>query len=280
MGRSKRRRGDGTGRAAPRLGLAAIVAASALLVAGAAAVPPSVEREWVPAWRDGNAETPHAQLPAAQPQPRDPRRRDAPGGGQRRMVQQPDDRQSREMDQGDAPAVAAHMTVADPATLGGARAEEVYQAIRVAMRDSYTQAGDPVTQAYQRWHRYNATPYRSTLHGQRFVNVYGNSQARGYGRFEKAGTMPEGAMLAMDSFVVTESGQVMTGPFFLMEKRERGFDATTGDWLYMMVGADGEMVGITNGEGSARVGFCAGCHRGAPEGQAGLWLIPEAFRKK
>lgn len=173
-----------------------------------------------------------------------------------------------------------HMTVADPASLSGARAEEVYQAIRARLAERYAGAGDPVTQAYQSWRRYNTAPYRSGPHGKRFVNNYANKAASGYGRFEKIGELPEGAMVAKDSFIVAKGGQVLTGPFFLMEKKYDGFNPAGRDWLYMMVGADGALVGITGGEGSKKVEFCGTCHNNAPRGQDGLWLLPEKWRRR
>lgn len=178
-----------------------------------------------------------------------------------------------------APA-GAHMSVADPATLGGARAEQVYRAIRARLARRYAESGDPVTLAYQRWRRFNAAPYRSKAHGRRFVNNYANPAAEGYGRFEAVGALPEGAMVAKDSFVVTESGEVLTGPFFLMEKREAGFNPAARDWLFMMVGADGRLVGITGGAGSDRVRFCGECHARAPAGQDALWLPPNRVRRR
>jgi len=60
-------------------------------------------------------------------------------------------------------------------------------------------------------------------------------------------------LVAKDSFTVTQSGGVMTGPLFLMEKREAGFNSATNDWLYMMVRPTGAVVGITNGINSMAV---------------------------
>ena len=177
-------------------------------------------------------------------------------------------------------ADGAHMTIADPARLSGARAEEVYQAVRAQLAARYALAGDPVTLGYQNWRRYNSTPYRSAQHGNRFVNNYANAAAGGYARYEKIGKMPEGAMVAKDSFDVTESGQVLTGPFFLMEKRYQGFNPAARDWLFMMVGANGALIGITGGTGSEKVAFCGACHNTAPPEQDGLWLLPENLRRR
>ncbi len=172
-----------------------------------------------------------------------------------------------------------HMTIADPASLSGDRAEAVYQAIRYQIVQNYSVSGDPVVSAYQSWRRYNTAPYRSGPHGERFVNNYANRSAARYARFEKLGTMPPGAIIVKDSFTVTESGQVMTGPFFLMEKRAPGFNPASNDWLFMMIRPDGGLVGMTRGRGSDNVVFCAACHNKAPAGQDNLYLLPEKVRR-
>lgn len=173
----------------------------------------------------------------------------------------------------------AHMTIADPASLSGDRAEAVYQAIRYNIRRNYSVSGDPVVTAYQSWQRYNTVPYRSGPHGERFVNNYANRSAARYARFEKLGTMAPGAIIAKDSFTVTKTGQVMTGPFFLMEKKAPGFNSASNDWLFMMIRPDGGLVGITRGRGSDKVAFCAECHNKAPAGQDNLYLLPKKVRR-
>lgn len=173
----------------------------------------------------------------------------------------------------------SHMTVANPASLSGPRAETVYEAIRNQLRQNYGSAGDPVTSEYQSWKRYNSAPYRSAVHGERFLNNYANRLASSYGRYEKLGVMPPGAMIAKDSFTVTEKGHVMTGPFFLMEKKAAGFNPASGDWLYMMIRPGGGLLGITRGRGSENVKFCADCHNTAPPGQDRLFLMPKKVRR-
>lgn len=172
----------------------------------------------------------------------------------------------------------AHLTIVDPALLSGARAESVYQAIRTRIRGNYAISGDPVVMAYQNWRRYNRVPYRSPNHGERFVNNFANDKASNYGRFEKLGRMSEGAVVIKDSFTVTARGQVMTGPFFLMEKLAPGSSPATGDWLYMMIRPDGSLTGMTGGQGGRNVKFCAECHNKAPAGQDRLYLLPKEVR--
>lgn len=174
----------------------------------------------------------------------------------------------------------SHMVIADPATLSGERAESVYRSIRWTLRQHYLESGDPVAGAYQNWKRYNTVPYRSSLHGELFVNNYANPLARRYGRFEELGRLPPGAIVIKDSFTVTERGEVMTGPLFLMEKKEPGFNKSTNDWLYMTVRADGSISGITGGRGGENVEFCAACHNKAPAGQDNLYFLPQEIRQR
>ncbi len=173
-----------------------------------------------------------------------------------------------------------HMTIADPASLSGDHAEAVYQAIRNQIGRNYSVSGDPVVTAYQSWQRYNTAPYRSGPHGERFVNNYANRSAARYARFEKLGTMPPGAIIVKDSFTVTKSGQVMTGPFFLMEKKAPGFNPASNDWLFMMIRPDGKITGITGGKGQKNVAFCAECHRKAAAGHDGLYFMPQQVRRR
>ena len=70
----------------------------------------------------------------------------------------------------DGTVLNSHLTIADPATLSGRRAESVYQVIRGALSENYTRSGDPAAAAYQNWRRYNSAPYRSRAHGERFLN--------------------------------------------------------------------------------------------------------------
>ena len=172
-----------------------------------------------------------------------------------------------------------HMTIARPAELNGARAEDIYQAIRGALQKNYAVSGDPIVFEYRTRRRFNTVPYRSTNHGERFVNNYANQAAGKYGLFEKAGEMPEGAVVVKDSFTVSDSGQVMTGPFFLMQKMEQGFNRASGDWLFMMIRPDGRVAGITGGRNSGNVTFCAACHTKAPKGQDGLYFLPREVRR-
>ena len=176
-------------------------------------------------------------------------------------------------------ASKSHMMLANPANLSGERADAVYQAIRENMRAHYLVSGDPAAGAYQGWRRYNRLPYRSSLHGALMVNNYANAIAADYGKYERLGSLPAGSVVVKDSFYVTESGEVMTGPLFLMEKREAGFNAASNDWLFMVIQPSGAVSGITKGTNAASVQFCAECHNKAPKGHDNLYFLPEELRR-
>ena len=89
-----------------------------------------------------------------------------------------------------ARVLKSHMTIGHPASLSGARAENVHLAVRNALRENYMRSGDPTATAYQNRRRYNTAPYRSRSHGERFLNNYGNDLASGYGAYEIVFTDP------------------------------------------------------------------------------------------
>ena len=132
--------------------------------------------------------------------------------------------------------------------------------------------------AYLAWPRYNAEPYRSAQHGERFVNNYANDKARAYRLYEDSGPMPVGAILVKDSFAVTQRGDVFSGPLFVMEKMPPDFEPSSGDWRYTMIMPDGSLLGTTNGSGSARMEFCVTCHAAVSADQDHMFYVPKAHR--
>lgn len=171
-----------------------------------------------------------------------------------------------------------HPSVPFPAKLSGARAEAVYQAIKGQMRGNYARSGDPLALEYQQWRRYNKAPYRSPNHGKRFVNHYANDKAASYGDFEKLTSMPVGAIVIKDSFVVTEKGHVRTGPLFMMEKMGPRFRSRAGSWRFMMLRPDGSVLGMTGGDRAGNVKFCAECHKDAGAPREYMYFMPEEVR--
>jgi hypothetical protein len=136
-----------------------------------------------------------------------------------------------------------------------------------------------VAQAYQDWQRLNTEPYVSATHGSRYVNNYpGPEAAEAYGRFEDVGTMAAGARIAKDSFTVSPDGRIGVGPLFIMEKMADGFDAASSDWRYAMIMPNGSLFGITGGQNTQGMQFCAECHAIVADDQDSLYFIPEEFR--
>ncbi len=171
----------------------------------------------------------------------------------------------------------AHFSVDMPAELSAEEAEEIYQRVAPDMADAYAVSQDPGARSYQRWQRFNTAPYTSATHGSRYVNNYGNGLARGFGRPGTDLPLPEGAVLAKDSFAVTDDGDVFLGPLFLMEKMAPGFKPEARDWRYSMIMPDGSFFGMTGGDNEAKVQFCITCHETAGDENDHLFFIPEEF---
>ncbi len=175
---------------------------------------------------------------------------------------------------GDPSRPRRHFRVANPKFLGPREAEAIYRRLRGRMKAGYALSGRRV---YDGWRRYNRAPYLSATHGRRYVNNYANPRAAAYGRFEGAGRLPVGAIVAKDSFTVTEDGEISPGPLFLMEKMPKGFNYASGDWRYTAIMPDGSVLGVTGGENAAAVEYCIGCHL-AVESQDHLYFPPPKMR--
>jgi hypothetical protein len=171
-----------------------------------------------------------------------------------------------------------HFRVERPAGLSGADALTIYNRILDDMVAGYRLSNLAFADRYRSWRRYNTVPYRSTQHGERFVNNYANDAAKSYRHFEASGEMAAGAVLVKDSFAVTKRGDVFSGPLFVMEKMSPGFNLASRDWRYTMIMPDGSLFGATNGEGSDRVEFCVTCHKLAGHENDHLFYIPERYR--
>ena len=178
---------------------------------------------------------------------------------------------------GDPEKPRRHMRVRNAAELTREEAEEIYEALAPEMAAGYRKSGDPVAMAYRGWQLYNAAPYRSATHGQRFVNNHANDIAQAYGRYESAGTLPVGSAITKESFTVTTDGAVVPGPLFIMEKMPAGFNYVTGDWRYTMIGEAGEVFGVTKGANAERVEYCIACHL-ARERYDHLYFVPTEYR--
>ena len=147
------------------------------------------------------------------------------------------------------------------------------------MQAAYAKSGGPVSNSYQGWTRYSKVAYVSGTHGNRLVQNSGNAKAKAYGKFENAGRMPVGAILAKDSFQVTGAGKVSVGPLFVMEKMSAGWNKASDDWKYSMVLPTGAIMGVTKGTNSKAMKFCYECHISVAEDQDSLLFLPEENRQ-
>ena len=190
-----------------------------------------------------------------------------------------DDQDAQEEDVFGADIPTGHISLQNPADLSPQEAEELYETVRSGMFKGYSMSGLAATNSVGAWRRFNAAPYRSAQHGERFVNNYANAVGEVYEMYEDAGTFPEGSILAKDSFTVTEKGEVYAGALFLMEKMPEGFDPESRDWKYSMILPDGSVFGISHGEGHEQVEFCVTCHIAAGDEQDHLFFIPEELRR-
>jgi len=154
-----------------------------------------------------------------------------------------------------------------------------YKCMMPELQAAYAKSKSKVAASYAKWASYNTQPYVSDTHGGRYVNNYANKTGAAYGKFEKAGKLKAGSVLAKDSFLVDPAGRLSVGPLFLMEKMKAGFNKVSGDWRYTLIGPDGSVIGETKGKGTKNVEFCAECHAGVGETQDHLFFMPEGVRK-
>lgn len=179
---------------------------------------------------------------------------------------------------GDPAAPRRHFRLVDPAKLSAQKASEIYALVRQALQGGYARSGNAIAGGYQGWRRMNTAPYLSATHGNHYLNNYVNEVgATAYGRFEKAGKLPVGTVIAKDSFSMTRGGEILLGGLFVMEKMPGGFSYVTDDWKYTLIQADGTLFGETNGRGSDRVEYCIACHL-AKKHQDHLWFLPKPYR--
>jgi len=177
---------------------------------------------------------------------------------------------------GDRDAPRRHFRLREPADLAPGEAQHIYEIALKSLAAGYARSGEPSAAAYSGWRRFNSVPYLSSTHGNHYINNYANDTARAYGSGRR---LPVGSVIAKDSFSVTETGGILLGPLFLMEKMPKGFSYGSGDWKYSLIQPDGTLFGETNGRGSQRVQYCISCHL-AVEAQDHLYFVPPKFRVK
>jgi len=180
---------------------------------------------------------------------------------------------------GDVDNPRRHARLRHVTKLSSKETSRIYDIISSALAKGFAQSGSDIASDYQTWKKYNIVPYISSAHGNHYLNNYANETAKNYGLFEKAGIMSEGSIIAKDSFAVTNSGGILLGPLFIMQKMQNGFNRLTRDWKYIQIQPDGTLLGETKGVGSAKVNYCIDCHH-IMDYQDNLYFIPSKVRVK
>ncbi len=179
-----------------------------------------------------------------------------------------------------AQAPSGHLTLENPGTLSDAEANSAYREIRDQLAERYAISRDPSATKFLSWTRLNRVPYMSATHGNRYVNNFGDPAAvgAGYGAMKRGDKMPPGAVIAKDSFTVTDLGEIYGAALFLMEKLAPGANSKTADWRYAMILPDGSFTGDSMGVSAEDVEYCHACHR-AKAATDYLFQVPKSFRK-
>ena len=171
--------------------------------------------------------------------------------------------------------IKRHLKIENPAQLKPSESLSVYQSIADELSRGYAASKDKAAMGYRKWRLFNTAPYRSSTHGNRFVNNYANEKSYG----KPGAVMPAGTVIAKDSFTVTADSAIFGGALFLMEKLKAGASPGTGDWRYAMIMPDGSVFGDSTGANPNQVNFCHGCHK-AKAGDDYLFFLPNAYRVK
>ena len=170
-----------------------------------------------------------------------------------------------------------HERERQPSLLSAEEAQRIYESLMPERSVVLSVAGNVGASGFIEWRRYNNAPYLSQAHGNTYVNNYVNAAGRAYGRYEEAGTLPVGTVIAKDSFVVHSDGSYELGQLVVMEKMPAGFNRVSGDWRYSAISPTGEILGTTRGANADQVAYCVPCHL-ARERTDHLFFLPEAFR--
>lgn len=105
---------------------------------------------------------------------------------------------------------------------------------------------------YKKWHKANASAFKSKPHGQHMVYDYVNGTGARTFR-ENKGAYKPGAAIAKEGWKQGKRKMV-----WLMEKRGSGYDAGSNDWWYAAVTSAGEV------KNAGKIQACIDCHSPAP----------------
>jgi hypothetical protein len=129
---------------------------------------------------------------------------------------------------------------------------------------------------YARYRRLTDRPFRSLVHGNRFVHVYVNEV--GAAAYLAGSEIPVGTVIVKTSVEnVGGAPSAIAGPIFVMQKRAPGYDPAHGDWWYAMHWANPPPDQAQRFGGpiywrgrSPRVAYCWKCHDDYAHGLGGL----------
>ncbi len=149
------------------------------------------------------------------------------------------------------------------------------------MFSGYAKSGLGSAENFMNWDNVATAPCPSATHGGRFVNNYVNGVgAASYRKYEEAGPAKgwhcagEGQLPGQ-----CERTEWCGPPVSDAEKMEKGFNAATADWNYIIVMPNGAIGGATGGKNAANVQFCHDCHVAVAD-QDHMFFLPEEFRAK
>jgi hypothetical protein len=181
---------------------------------------------------------------------------------------------------GDSPSFGvSELSPEEVATVSDEEAAEAYECVKSDMQDGYAKSGHRLAGEYMSWQRFSSGPYQSKAHMRRYVNNYANDIAAPfYGKYEQSGRLPEGSVLAKDSFMISKDGRVIYSSLAIMEKMPQGFNPGAGDWRFTLVLPDGRLFGSTHADDEYTVEFCQKCHEDAGADHDFLFFMPNKYR--
>jgi len=148
--------------------------------------------------------------------------------------------------------------------LEAADIDVLYDCIKDQLLEGYQSGDDEVAQEYRNWQAASVAPRAPGPHGERFLMTFVNEV--GYAEYvkfaEEGAKMPEGTVIAKESFKLNKENKVTRGPLFIMTKVGEGEVAETADWVYAGVQPNGKPMKF-------KQSFCHDCH-GAFEDQDAL----------
>src|SRR5258708_3370354 len=92
--------------------------------------------------------------------------------------------------------------------------------VRPNLAAAFGASESPPAREYSTWRLYSSQPFGSE-HGS-YLEIFANNKAAAFGKFEDAGVLPEGAIIAKSHFSVTESGTITPGPPLMLEQTGDG----------------------------------------------------------